>query len=197
MVLIVLALWTRPEAIVFAAVAAVAVLWWSIKQRRIGPVVIFTAVCGLFWGSWQVYLHQVLHVTGSQPMDFVLRWDAGKLTRMWERVVEVTFHGSYYGVVMYLFVAIVFLNIPYLWKERHTLPLLGIITTAWLLYLLVFYQLDTDFSPNATDWIGDAYRRGLFNFIPLLLVYCAASTWSRMAFEFVERWLETDKPAVE
>ncbi|MBT1711476.1 hypothetical protein KK062_24750 [Fulvivirgaceae bacterium PWU5] len=197
-VLIMLALWTRPEAIVFAAVAGMVVLWWSIRQKRVWPVLIFGAACLAFWGSWQAYLHNVLQVTGDQPMDFILTWDAGKLSRMWSQVLEVTFHGSYYGVVMYLFVAIVFLNIPYLGKQRQTLPLLGIIVVAWLLYLLVFYQLDTDFMPDSTDWIGDAYRRGLFNFIPLMLLYCATSMWSRTMFEFIERWLATDKsPVVE
>lgn len=195
-ILIALALWTRPEAIVFAAVAGGLVLWWSIQQKRVWPVLIFGAACLAFWGSWQAYLHNVLQVTGDQPMDFILTWDAGKLSRMWSRVLEVTFHGAYYGAVIYLFVAIVFLNIPYFGKQRHTLSLLGVIVVAWLLYLLVFYQLDTDFMPGSTDWIGDAYRRGLFNFIPLMLVYCAASVWSRTVFTFIERWLATDKPPV-
>lgn len=196
-VLIVLALWTRPEAIVFAAVAGGLVLWWSIHQKRVWPVVIFGAACLVFWGSWQVYLQHVLHVTGDQPMDFNLMWDVGKLSRMWSRVVEVTFHGSYYGVVMFLFVSVVFLNIPFLGKQRHTVLLLAIIVVTWLLYLLVFYQLDTDFMPGSTDWIGDAYRRGMFNFIPLILLYCAASSWSRTAFAGIERWLETNKPVAE
>jgi hypothetical protein len=196
-ILMALALWTRPEAIVFAAVEGGLVLWWSIRQKRVWAAVIFGAVCLAFWGSWQVYLHDVLQVTGDQPMDFNLTWDAGKFSRMWNRVVEVTSHGSYYGVVMFLFASVVFMNIPFLSKQRETLPLLMVVVVAWLLYLLVFYQLDTDFMPHSTDWIGDAYRRGLFNFIPLMLVYCAASPWSRAVFAGIEQWLETEKPATE
>ncbi|MBT1685925.1 hypothetical protein [Dawidia soli] len=195
-VLIALALWTRPEAIIFATVAGALVLWWSIKQKRIGAVVVVGVTFLAVWGSWQLYLQDVLHVTGDQPMDFDLTWDAGKLSRMLSRVMEVTFHGSYYGIVMFLFVAVVFLNIPFLWKQRHTSLLLVVIVAAWGLYLLVFYQLDTDFMPNSTDWIGDAYRRGMFNFIPLMLLYCAASPWSRTAFTGIERWLDADKSSV-
>jgi hypothetical protein len=197
MILIVLALWTRPEAMVFAAVAGGLVLWWSVRQKRVWPAVLFGTACLIFWGSWQVYLQHVLHTTGSQPMDFNLAWDTGKFSRMWNRVVTVTFHGSYYGVVMYLFFAVVFLDIPFLSKHRQTLSLLMVIAVAWLLYLLVFYQLDTDFRPHSTDWIGDAYRRGMFNFIPLMLVYCAASSWSRAAFDGIDQWLAATKPVTE
>lgn len=180
--LLALAAWTRPEAIVFAAAGGLMVLWKSIEKRSIVLPIVFGVCCIAVFVLWKIYLKQVLQLEHAQPASSLV-WDEGKLSRMWEKVVDVTFNTRYYGIIVYLFLGMVVLNIINIIRYKDQGMLLTVILAAWVLYLLVFYQIDTDFKPGSTNWIGDAYRRGLFSFFPPMLFYAATNRLSVKVFK--------------
>lgn len=182
MLLILFSLWTRPEAVVFAAVAGGMVLWTGIRKREALPVVVFGVACIAVFGAWQLYLRFVLPVEEAQPLMLNLHFDAGKLGRMMGKIRTVTFNARYYGIGVYLFLAVLLLNVWRLIRQKDRLVLLLMLFGGWALYIFVFYQIDTDFQQGSTNWIEDAYRRGLFCFFPLMFFYVATSAMSIQGF---------------
>jgi len=182
MLLIILALWTRPEAVVFAAFAGAFALWTGIRKHAYTKPVIFGIICLVVFAGWQLYVRLVLPVHLPDTTIPVVEFDTGKLLRMLGKVADVTFNTRYYGVVVYLFFAIMLINVRNMIVYRDRLALLLLVCGGWAIYTLVFYGIDTDFRPGATNWIEDAYRRGLFCFFPLMVFYAAVNRFSAILF---------------
>lgn len=182
MLLILFALWTRPEAVVFAAFAGVFALWTGIRKRAFVKPVVFGVVCLAVFASWQMYVRLVLPVQLPETTVPVAVFDTDKLLRMLEKVVDVTFNTRYYGVVVFLFFAVMVMNIRNMIVYKDRLALLLLLCGGWAIYILIFYAIDTDFKPGSTNWIEDAYRRGLFCFFPLMVFYVAVSRLSTKLF---------------
>ena len=170
---IILALWTRTEALIFFLGGGSLVLLKTIKTRNYILMALFGAACLSVFVFWQLYVKSVLAVESANPIIAELYWDPGKLSRMWEKVKDVTFNTQYYGIVVYLFIVMVLINIGSFIKDRERLVFIGVILISWLSYLLIYYQLDSDYSQGSPNWIESGYKRGLFYFLPLLLFYCA------------------------
>ncbi len=182
MLLIIFALWTRPEAVVFAAFAGVFALWTGIRKRAYVKPVLFGIICLAVFASWQLYVRLVLPVHLPETTVPVVVFDAGKFIRMLGKVADVTFNTRYYGVVVYLFFAVMLINVRNMIVYKDRLALLLLLCGGWAIYILVFYAIDTDFRPGSTNWIEDAYRRGLFCFFPLMVFYAAVNRFGIMLF---------------
>ena len=102
---------------------------------------------------------------------------------MLQKVKVVTFRLRYYGIVVYLFLSMILINIVFIIKQKDRIDLLAAIWIAWFLYLFIYYQIDTTYLPNTTSWIEAGYRRGFFYFLPLMLFYCATNKISNTIFK--------------
>lgn len=185
-ILLIFALWTRSETIIFAAMAGIFILLNAFKDKR-WYLPVFYAVSTL--GTlvvWQLYLNFILNITAAQPIMTYIYWDGAKLLRMLEQVLAVTFNTRFYGVIVYLFIALVILNIYSIIKKGDRGSVLLLIFIPWVLYMFIYYQIDTDYMPGSVAWIGAGYKRGFFYFLPLLLFYSATNSLVRSLFT---RWL--------
>ena len=94
-------------------------------------------------------------------------------------VEEISFSSQLYGWVIYLGITAFVLNLIYLMYKREWLFFNGItlslIVAAWCIYLWVYYQIDVPSLDIFEGYISYGYKRGLFNFLPLLLFYFATS----------------------
>ena len=182
-ILIVLAIWTRTEAVIFAAGGGLLVFIKSIEEKQFKPFIIFCFACLSVFLLWQWYTKFILHIQSAQTIITHLYWDPGKLLHMLQKVKVVTFRLRYYGIVVYLFLSMILINIVFIIKQKDRIDLLAAIWIAWFLYLFIYYQIDTTYLPNTTSWIEAGYRRGFFYFLPLMLFYCATNKISNTIFK--------------
>jgi len=179
---IVLAMWTRSEAIIFFGAGGIMVLAKAIQTKQFKQLVIYSISGIAVFAFWQWYLHAIIAIENSSPILTELVWDSGKLSRMLEIVKKVTWNTQYYGIVFYLFVAVVVLNSYFAIKEKNMLVFLGAIVSAYLAYLIIYYQLDTDYLPGSVSWVESGYKRGLFYFIPIALFFITCSKVGQLTF---------------
>ncbi|MCB9186888.1 MAG: hypothetical protein H6601_09095 [Flavobacteriales bacterium] len=187
MLSIMLALWTRSEALIFFAGGGFLILLRSWQTRSFKRLLIFgIAGVGVFM-FWQLYLRHELLVENPDNIIKHFYWDGAKLGRMMERVWKVTFNTQFYGILVYLFLATVLVNAYFTVKNREGVVLLSIIFLPWLAYMVIYYQLDTTYLPDGAVWIESGYKRGLFYFFPLMLFYCANNP---IADKIFNHWLK-------
>ena len=173
-VFIILALWTRTEIIVFAIAGAALLLRKSIDKKQFTTLFIFIGTCTAVVIAWQWYMRTVLGVDPPQEILTQMNWDPKKFSLMFTQIRHVTFSTLYYGLTVYLFLIAVGINIPHIIRKKENTLLQVLIFVTWGLYVLVYYQLDTDYTDTSMGgWIMSGYKRGLFYFFPLMLFYCA------------------------
>ncbi len=182
-----LALWTRTESLIFFAGGGLLILIKITQNKKFIPVIMYGATCLSVFIFWQWHLESVLMVEKSSLIIKYLYWDPDKLLRMLKQVEFVTFSTQYYGIVIYLFIIMLLINIPFIIKHKEGIVLLSIIVVPWILYMLIYYQLNTDYMTySAGGWLGSGYKRGLFYFIPLLLFYCVNN---RIGYKIFNKYL--------
>ncbi len=191
--LMVFALWTRTETLIFAIPAGLLVLWKSVQKRYYLPVLLYSMPVLAVLFLWQWYLSDILEIHKGLPIIKHLYWDPAKLKRMMYQVQWVSFKPNYYGIVVYLFFALVALNLFQIIRRRDRIALLAMIFGAWGLYMIIFYQIDTTYLPNTTTWITSGYRRGFFYFLPLILFYSATNRFTMLLFRKIQRFTEGAK----
>ena len=185
-VLIAFGLWTRTESIIFAIPGGVLILLKSLHQKEYQPLIAYSVITVFSLFIWQWYTSAVLDVHEGLPLVKTLYWDPGKLSRMMKQVRWVTFKPNYYGITVFLFLVLIALNAINIIKKKDQLVLLSVIFSAWGLYMIIFYQIKTDYMPNQTTWITSGYRRGFFYFLPPILYYCANNRLVRSLFRRIE-----------
>lgn len=184
---ILLALWTRSEALIFFAGGGFLVLLKSWQNRSFWKLVVYSISGISVFMFWQLYLHYELQVESPDDIIKHLYWDGEKLDRMMDRVWKVTFNTQFYGMLVYLFLAVVVVNLYFTIKQCKGLVLLSAIFLPWLAYIFIYYQLDTTYLPDGAAWIESGYKRGLFYFFPLMLFYCANNP---IADKLFNQWLK-------
>lgn len=183
MLLILFGLWTRPEAIVFAVFAGMFALYTGIRHRAMVKPLLFGVVWVVAFVAWQFYIRKVLGIMPPETLSLTPAFDMDKLARMLDKVWTVTFDVRYYGIVVYFFLGMLLINLRNLFVWRDRLALLILLLGGWAIYVMVFYQIDTDYKAGSTNWIEDAYRRGLFCFFPLMLFYTASNRLTSLLFK--------------
>ena len=88
------------------------------------------------------------------------------------KVYKITLSTQYYGYTVIIFFIGVLINVKT--KIYSQKELLLTIIGAWVLYLIIFYQID-NFNEGKLvgNYIRAGYKRALFNFFPLMLYYVA------------------------
>ncbi len=185
---ILLAVWTRSEAVMFVVGGGFIALIKAIKDRTVTKLLIFGVSCAAVFLFWQLYLKFGLKVEGSDDVIKHLYWDYDKLVRLMGKVKSVTFNMQYYGMLVHLFVAMVVVNAYFSLKHKEGLVLLSAVFVPWLVYIFIYYQLDDPYMPTGgTDYIQSGYKRGIFYFFPIMLFYCANN---RVAYTIFNKWLK-------
>lgn len=181
---IMLAIWTRAEAIMFMLAGVIFLLSKPFEKKQLTSIAFFGFCSLLSFLSWQLYMKSVLHVQSGLPVIKKLFWDPEKLSRIWSQVKFVTFNTQFYGIVVYLFVLLAAANIYFIIKKKESWIFLGSVLLAWFIYMVIFYQIDTDYKDTSMGgWINSGYKRGLFYFLPLILFYCANNFISDKLFK--------------
>ena len=169
-----LALWTRTEIIVFAITGAALLLRKALDKKKYTDLFIFLGACAAVVSLWQWYIRVILNIIPPQEILTQITWNSEKFSQMFSQIGHVTFSTLYYGLTVYLFLLIVGMNIPHIIRKKENTLLQVLIFVTWGLYVLVYYQLDTDYTDTSMGgWIMSGYKRGLFYFFPLMLFYCA------------------------
>ncbi len=181
---IMLAVWTRTEAVLFALAGTIYLLSIPFNKKQLISVALlgFCSLVALL--SWQIYMTSILHVESPMPIIKKLFWDPEKLSRILSQVKFVTFNTQFYGIIIYLFIMIALINTIFIFKKKENGILLGSIILAWSTYIFFYYQIDSDFKDlSMGGWIHSGYKRGLFYFLPLILFYCANNFISDKLFK--------------
>jgi Dolichyl-phosphate-mannose-protein mannosyltransferase len=180
---IVLAVWTRTEAIVFAAGGGLMLLFNRTGSDKIKLLLLLGVACFGSLALWQFYIKEILNISGTQLILHQLSWDPDKLLRMLHQIKLVTFSTQYFGLTILLFWAMIFINLKNLLTKQGHAILLASIFTCWTLYIVIFYFLNTDYRDYSMGgWIFSGYKRGLFSFLPLFLYYSATNKISGKLF---------------
>jgi len=180
---IVLALWTRTEAVIFMVAGGFLVLLNAIRTKKFNLLIIYGVFSIAVIALWQWYLNMVLHAESMTPTINHLYWDYDKLSRLVNLIIDVTLKVQYYGIVVYLFLAMLLINSYAIIKEKDKWVLLSIIFIPWITYILVYYQLDDDYTATGPGgFITSGYKRGFFYFLPLLLFYCVNNKVAQKIF---------------
>ena len=187
LICILLALWTRSETIMFVAGAGFLIGLKAIQTRKIGRLMLFAVPCAALFIFWQLYLTYGLKVETTDAMIDHLYWDYDKLVRLMTKVKAVTLSTQFYGLLVYLFLAMIAINAYFIVRYREGLVLLSAIIIPWLIYIAIYYQMEEDYLPGGTAYIEYGYKRGLFYFFPLFLFYCANNRISDTVFN---KWLK-------
>ncbi len=182
-----LAMWTRTESIMFVAGGGFLVLLNVIKTKKHIRLAYYSFIPMSVFFFWQWYLNNVLETTKTNPIVEHLAWDGDKLARMMKQVSDVTFSTQYYGITVFLFLILILLNAYYIYKEKDSLVLLITIFIPWLLYMAIYYIIDTDYKEGSVAWIGAGYKRGFFYFLPLMLFYAANNKIMKAVFKNVTK----------
>ena len=184
-----LGVWGRTEGVVFFVPCCFALAWRLWTERRQRPLFSWRNIrlCLLFglpscivYVVWELYLKHVLLVADmQQPFKIGLITLEGKFDYMMQLVTEVTASTQLYGIVFLLGLVVLVLNLLNA-LYRRSLALLNpvplvLMLAAWCLYLLVYYQIDVPTLAEFDGYISNGYKRGLFNFLPLVLFYVATS----------------------
>lgn len=185
-----LGVWGRTEGVVFFLPCFFAILYRVWQNRKQIPLFKWTnlTLCFKFGAPptfvyivWELYLKYSLKAAElKQPFKLGVIDLDGKFDFMIKTVKEISFNTQLYGVVIYVFFIILLINIGlsvYKRKLQYISPLtLIIIIATWCIYLAVYYQIDIHSIEVFSGYINNGYKRGLFNFLPLLLFYCFTST---------------------
>lgn len=184
-----LGVWGRTEGVVFFIPCCFALAYRLIRECRERSLFSRENVKRCLWfgipscvayGTWEIYLKYVLKASDlQQPFKLGIIELKGKFDFMMRIVEEISFSSQLYGWVIYLGITAFVLNLIYLMYKREWLFFNGItlslIVAAWCIYLWVYYQIDVPSLAIFEGYISYGYKRGLFNFLPLLLFYFATS----------------------
>ncbi len=179
----VFAVWTRTDAIVLAVGSGVFVLFDALRTRKLVRLSFFCLSIILIFFIWQFYLDIVLEHKSIQPIITTFFWDPVKVNIMIRKISFVTFNLDFFGLTMHLFFLAFVLNIYNTIRYKNKLVYLIGLFVSWMLYILLYYQIDSDFSTNTLGgWITSGYKRGLFYFIPLALFFTSTNKLSIWVF---------------
>jgi hypothetical protein len=182
MLLIALGNWNRLEGVFFFAGAAILVLLHCWRSRKFRPLLLFSVICLLPTIVWQIYLSEILEVSFKREVRLMPFWDAERFRSLLQETGKVTFSSFYYGIVIFfsLFMIGVHLVLAYFIKQRKHWLLIACIVIAWLGYVALFYQMESDFVKAAL--ISASYKRGLYAYLPPLLFSVSLLFLSQFTF---------------
>ncbi|MDX2197299.1 MAG: hypothetical protein NW207_12870 [Cytophagales bacterium] len=188
-VLLSISLLSRSDSIVYVLASALVIGIDCIKTRKYWiPLVVYTMVGFALFIGWNMY---VKYYIGANAGDFFVKtlfWDSEKFTKIFSKAGGLMLgDGLLYGLTFYTFLIILALNFKDIVLQIRYLPILCIV--AWLLYTLLYYQIDYSFAGSIDAYLNASYKRGLFNIVPLCWYFVATSKFSQIMLEKANTFL--------
>ncbi len=162
-------MWDRLEAVFFFAVAALLVAVHCRKYRNYRDLLIYAGISLLPFIVWELYLRYVLHGIVNINVRFYLFWDPERLRIMIGQIRDTTFKSAYWGIAINACLALIAVNlfVALIRHKKDKWILLAYTFMAWILYLVLFYQMDANF--ENVGWLLFSYKRGLYSYLPPLI----------------------------
>jgi hypothetical protein len=182
--------WTRSDAIVFYPGIMLVLLYDAWKTRSIKYLISYGVISVIPFILWHFYL--TAHIERQQDSFFIKSFffDTHKLGNVLSAAWTMIKNTSLYGIIFYVFIPVVLINVVNIYKRRDMLAFLVIAFGGWLLYTMLFYQMkNTDgslFAPGG--WMLSGYKRGMFSFVPLAVFYIATNQYALRLYAKINSW---------
>lgn len=194
-IMIALGLWSRSEGLMFFAIIGLMLVIMMFKDRKNVPLfckvnirqLLLMGLPAVFlFLVWSLYL-KVNSLDGyGQPFSIIPFYDPEKIQLQWNLVKDVTLSTRLYGDITIAFFVVVVLSFIYQYftKKVDVVSnfMLVFILASLALYLLLYYQIKVDLD-FFRSYINNAYKRGLFNYIPLMALYMSSTSLMRGLFD--------------
>ena len=179
--------WTRSDAVVFNITGFAVLFMDAIIKKQWKALFIYSIISFPLFFAWNLFIKYNIIIDQNVFID-KLFWDADKCSKILVWVKNLITNTSLYGIAFYALFIIIIINIKYLIKDKSSL-LLILFFVSWILYTLVFYQMDNSKMDPLNNMMRAPYRRGLFVFIPIIWYYISSSKVINSLFEKYENFL--------
>jgi len=179
--------WTRSDAVVFNITGFAVLFMDAIIKKQWKALFIYSIISFPLFFAWNLFIKYNIIIDQNVFID-KLFWDADKCSKILVWVKNLITNTSLYGIAFYALFIIIIINIKYLIKDKSSL-LLILFFVSWILYTLVFYQMDNSKMDPLNNMMRASYRRGLFVFIPIIWFYIPSSKVINSLFEKYENFL--------
>jgi len=186
-----LTIWARSDAIVFFGVGFIILFYDAYKNKSWRHLIIFSAFCLILFFTWNLYL--TLHINSDQNV-FILYpfWDGDKLSNVMDWAFKLLFNSNRYGITFFILIVVTIINIKNLKSDKST-TLLLLLVISWIMYTLLFYQMDNSKTDSLDKMMSASYRRGLFSFVPIVWAYVAFNEQVMKIFNRLDEYLKVVK----
>lgn len=197
-------IWIRSDAIVFTAASLLLAGIYFLRSKDFKRAAIYAAIVVSPFIVWMLYVKLKLAMPDQGArFDFGMGYNAERMAQVGGYAKAYLFGGQkggvdggqLYGIVFILFFVVLLANIigAYFVGVRKSLTQGGaallFFAVSFLLYFTLFYFINVDVQ-GAPLWslMESSFKRGMFFFIPAVLLYVATSPLSTIAFEKLERF---------
>jgi len=182
--------WSRTDGIVFTVGGGLLVLLKDIQTRKFLNTLIYSIVTPSLFIAWQIYLKVGIGVSiSSDAIMTTISWNPEKLDKMLPMMWDVIYSSQYFGISVYLFTFILILQVSHWILKRVNYvktesdivaqwPFLASILVSLFLYIFLYYQMPFEtpkFTYPMKEMLYASFKRGIFNFIPMILCYIASA----------------------
>ncbi len=175
--------WTRSDGVAFNLAAAIVLFFIVMHKRHFLPWLYHSLLSFLPFVLWQIYLKIAIHAESTERFRHELFWDPKLLNTIFNYLKVLFFNTSLYGVVFYIFIALFLINIRYF---KQNWPLLLYLFLSFIFYTIIYYQLNPEVQDSIHTMMRTSYKRAIFYYIPVVLLYSALSPQTLRFFNWVE-----------
>lgn len=187
LVLMALSMWSRSDSIVFVAGYGLLFLIDFFKSKQWLKPGIYLFVCFSVFMIWTLFVKINIGANSSEFFVKKLFWDGDKFTEIFSKAFGMMLgSGTLYGLTFYVFVVFLALNIIDVVLAVNKIVVFAI--TTWVLYTLLYYQIDYSYAGSIDAYLNASYKRGLFNFVPLAWFFVAVNPLSAKWLQKLEAW---------
>lgn len=181
--LLALNIWTRTDGIVFILAVLLVVCIDIFKRgtwKNLLPVLLSLSPALL----WMVF-EKASNMYADSIAILHPFYDAEKAGTIWEYMKSHYTNTLYYGWTFIAVLISLALNIRNLLKKGDNLPLLVMMVTASVLYMIALYQIDYKWD-TIHNVLAYSAKRFLFCFVPMAWFYSISNHWVQQALKKLE-----------
>jgi hypothetical protein len=187
-----LSVFSRSDSVVFVVAIGIVFVIHFILRKEWKESVIYLAIVSIPFVAWTLFVKLIIGANASDFFVPYLFWDAQKFGTIYGKGLELMFaDGQLYGITFYAFIVVLALNIFEVVVTKNYLIIA--IISSWFLYTFLYYQMDYGFAGSLDAYMNASYKRGIFNFVPLVWFFVGTNQKSLQFFKFVENWLYKNK----
>lgn len=181
-------MWSRSDSVIFIVAFGLVFAIQFLKNKEWKLPLIYVSVLFVFFMMWSLFIKLIVGVNSADFFVKTLFWDAQKLQTILSNAFGLMLgNGMLYGLTFYLFVIFFALNIVDIIIQKNEIVIFTL--SSWALYTFLFYQIDYGFAGSIEAYLNASYKRGLFNFIPLIWYFVAFNPLSNKFYNTVNQWI--------